>query len=139
MVGLLRDGDVDTAQSIIDAAGITVPTGDLKNGAYDEAGNLYQLPEHVVSDPENIVVGQEEILKGEEGEESKDVTDDDEEEIERRREDKGKAVLKSGDVVKVKCRLSDRGGPDVVVCVGKHQPVRVLIRRVVEEANVSLC
>ncbi|KAK3176358.1 hypothetical protein OEA41_007681 [Lepraria neglecta] len=138
VVGLLRDGDVSTAQSIVDAAGITVPTGDLNNGVYDEAGNLYQLPEHVISDPENIVVDREDILKGEGEGESKDVTDDDEEEeMERKREEKGKQVLKSGDVVKVRCRLSDRGGPDVVVCVGKDQPVRVLVRRVVEEANVS--
>ena len=126
---------MSTAQSIVDAAGITVPTGDLKNGVYDEAGNLYQLPEHVISDPENIIVDREDILKGEG--ESKDVTDDDEEEMERKREEKGKQVLKSGDLVKVRCRLSDRGGPDVVVCVGKDQSVRVLVRRVVEEANVS--
>ena len=135
-MGLLRDGDVSTAQIIVDAAGITVPTGDLKNGVYDEAGNLYQLPGHVISDPENIVVvDREDILKGEG--ESKDVTDDEEEEMERRKEEKGKQVLKRGDVFKVRCRLSDRGGPDVVVCVGKDQSVRVLVRRVVEEANVS--
>ena len=134
-MGLLRDGDVSTAQIIVDAAGITVPTGDLKNGVYDEAGNLYQLPEHVISDPENTVVDREDISKGEG--ESKDVTDDEEEEMERKREEKGKQVLKSGDVFKVRCRLSDRGGPDVVVCVGKDQSVRVLVRRVVEEANVS--
>ncbi|KAL2043397.1 hypothetical protein N7G274_003703 [Stereocaulon virgatum] len=136
VVGLLRDGDVSTAQTIVDAAGITVPTGDLKNGVYDEAGNLYQLPEHVISDPENIV-DQEDILKGEGGEESKDVTDDDEEELERKREEKGKQVLKSADLVKVRCRLSDRGGNDVVVCVGREQPIRVLIRRIVDEANVG--
>ena len=128
---------MSTAQSIVDAAGITVPTGDLKNGAYDEAGNLYQLPEYVISDPENIIVDREDIVKGEGEGESKDITDDDEEEMERKREEKGKQVLKSGDVVKVRCRLSDRGGPDVLVYVGKDQSVRVLVRRVVEEANVS--
>ena len=135
MVGLLGDGDITTAQSILDAAAITVPTGDLKNGAYDEAGNLYQLPEYVISDPENMLLDSSNILKGED--ESKDVTDD-EEEIERKREEKGKAVLKIGDIVKIKARLSDRGGPDVVVTLGKDQPVRILIRRIQDEASVSL-
>lgn len=75
------------------------------------------------------------ILKGED--ESKDVTDD-EEEVERKREEKGKAVLKIGDIVKIKARLSDRGGPDIVVTLGKDQPVRILVRRIQDEANVSL-
>ena len=131
----MGDGDITTAQSILDAAAITVPTGDLKNGAYDEAGNLYQLPEYVISDPENMLSDATNILKGED--ESKDVTED-EEEIERKREEKGKAVLKIGDIVKIKARLSDRGGPDVVVTLGKDQPVRILVRRIQDEANVSL-
>lgn len=131
MVELLADGDIVTAQSILDAAAITVPTGDLRNGAYDEAGNLYQLPEHVISDPDNLVLDQE--IKN--GETSNDVTDDDEE-LERKREEKGKAVLKKSDMVKVKARLSDRGGPDVVVAIGKDQFVRILVRRIQEEANV---
>ena len=131
----MGDGDITTAQSILDAAAITVPTGDLKNGAYDDAGNLYQLPEYVISDPENMLSDATNILKGED--ESKDVTED-EEEIERKREEKGKAVLKIGDIVKIKARLSDRGGPDVVVTLGKDQPVRILVRRIQDEANVSL-
>ena len=131
----MGDGDITTAQSILDAAAITVPTGDLKNGAYDEAGNLYQLPEYVICDPENMLSDSANILKGED--ESKDVTDD-EEEIERKREEKGKAVLKIGDIVKIKARLSDRGGPDVVITLGKDQPVRILVRRIQDEANVSL-
>ena len=135
VIGLLADGDITTAQGILDAAAITVPTGDLKNGAYDEAGNLYQLPEYVISDPENIILDSDNILKGEA--ESKDVTDD-EEEIARKREEKGKAVLKIGDIVKIKARLSDRGGPDVVVTLGKDQPVRILVRRIQDEVNVSL-
>ena len=133
VVGLLADGDITTAQSILDAAAITVPTGDLKNGAYDEAGNLYQMPEHVISDPTNIVLDQQEEIK--KGEVSNEGTDDDEA-IERKREEKGKSVLKTGDIIKVKARLSDRGGPDVVIPLGKDQVVRILVRRVQEEANV---
>lgn len=44
-----------TAQTILGAAEITLPTGDLaQGGAYDSLGNYYQLPEHIVSDPVNI-------------------------------------------------------------------------------------
>lgn len=134
-MGLLADGDITTAQSILDAAAITVPTGDLKNGAYDEAGNLYQMPEYVISDPQNLVSNQQgEIRKGEV---SNDATDDDEA-IERKREEKGKSVLKTGDMIKVRARLSDRGGPDVVISLGKDQAVRTLVRRVQEEVNVRI-
>ena len=134
-MGLLADGDITTAQSILDAAAITVPTGDLKNGAYDEAGNLYQMPEYVISDPQNLILNQQgEIQKGEV---SNDPTDDDEA-IERKREEKGKSVLKAGDVIKVRARLSDRGGPDVVISMGKDQAVRTLARRVQEEVNVRI-
>ncbi len=132
-MGLLADGDISTAQSILDAAAITVPTGDLKNGAYDEAGNLYQIPEHVISDPENVILDQQEEIK--KGEGSNEATDDDEA-IERKREEKGKSVLKTGDFIKVRARLSDRGGPDVVVPLGKDQVVRMLVRRIQDEVNV---
>ena len=133
MVELLANEDVSTAQSIIDAAAITVPTGDLKNGAYDEAGNLYHLPEHIISDPQNVVLDP----RKEEGTEdtSLEVTDD-EEELQRKREEKGKAVVAEGDIIRVKARLSDRGGPDVTVSMGRGQTVRSLIRRIQEELNV---
>lgn len=136
VVGLMADGDISTAQSILDAAAITVPTGDLKNGVYDEAGNLYHLPEHIISDPQNIVL---DSPKGDvKGETSVDATDD-EEEANRKRDEKGKAVLMIGEDIKVRARLSDRGGPDVVVSIGKKQSVRTLVRRIQEEANVSSC
>ncbi|MCJ1394715.1 hypothetical protein MMC18_007595 [Xylographa bjoerkii] len=134
VVALAGDGDVETAQGILDAAGVTVPTGDLVNGVYDEAGNFYQMPEPVVSDPDNVMVEDDgaveaEIAKGEEGEM-------DEEELERRREEKGKGVLKSGDLVKLRARLSDRGGPDVVIMLSKEQSVRVLIRKIQDEIGI---
>lgn len=134
VVGLLADCEVQTAQGILDASAITLPTGDLINGAYDEVGNFYQLPEHIISDPVNLVLeSREDNTKGIN---KLDATDDDDE-VERRREEKGKTVLKIGDTIKVKARLSDRGGPDVIITLGRQQSVRVLIRRIQEEANVS--
>jgi len=133
VVDLLGEGEVQTAQGVLDAAGMTVPTGDLTNGAYDETGNFYHMPELVIADPDNMVVDDEGRV-----EVPKDEEEIDEDEAERRREEKGKSVLKSGDTVKVKARLSDRGGLDVVIILSKEQNVRVLVRKVQEEAGVSI-
>lgn len=131
-MGLLGEGEVQTAQGILDAAAMTVPTGDLTTGAYDETGNFYHMPEHVIADPDNVVV-QDEVRVDVPKDEEEEISED---EAERRREEKGKSVLKSGDTVKVTARLSDRGGADVVVMLSKEQNVRVLVRKVQEEAGV---
>ena len=147
-ISLLRTGDIATAQSIIDAAGITVPTGDLCEGCYDEQGGLYRLPQCIVSDPENLVdledEGEEEEDLAEEAimdgklaaaaadEDSGDelITD------ERRREEKGKTSER--DLIKVKARLSDGRESDVVVSVGKTQSVGYIARKIHQEAEVCL-
>jgi hypothetical protein len=118
---------------------VTLPTGDLANGAYDVFGAHYSLPVWVVADPTNLVGedDHDEVVmdKGGEGEDTED--GDGEEEAARRREEKGKAVLAEGDLIAVKARLSDRGGPDVVVHVGKGDSIRLLAKRVLEESGVS--
>ena len=56
----------------------------------------------------------------------------------RLREEKGKGkAVPDEDAVKVKCRLSDRGGPDVTIMLGKSQLISVLAHRVQDEASVS--
>lgn len=150
---LLRAGDTATAQGIIDAAGVTVPTGDLCDGCYDENGGLYRLPEVIVMDPSNVVdtenestshrlssetttgIGDDVISDGKiaAADDSDDVYED--EELERRKEQKGKAIER--DLIKVKARLSDRGGPDVTIVIGKGSSVGALVRRVQTEAGVS--
>ncbi|KAH0544972.1 hypothetical protein FGG08_000898 [Glutinoglossum americanum] len=133
--------DLDTAQTILDAAGITIPTGDLVEGAYDEFGNYYTVPEQCLSDPLNIVATLDNTmssLKIADDEDDEDENlDTDEDEIERRREEKGKKVVHAAEMYTVKARLSDRGGPDVQIGLGKDQSVRVLARKVQEEAGVS--
>ncbi|RWQ95707.1 ubiquitin domain protein [Paecilomyces variotii] len=138
---LMRDGDFATAQSIIDAAGITVPTGDLCEGCYDETGALYRLPQCIVSDPDNIVdspadgIDNDAISDGklgaDEASEDELIPDD----IERRREEKGKTSER--DLIKVKARLSDREGPDLTISIGKTQSVGLLARKVQGEAGIS--
>lgn len=149
----MRNEDFGTAQSIIDAAGVTVPTGDLCQGCYDEQGVLYRLPRCIVSDPDNIVVDSgedgstdgEDVDVGFEVDDRKDFGDEVESgdeliaedgESERRRDEKGKTSER--DLIRVKARLSDRDGEDLVVTVNKAQNVGFLARKVQQEVGVSL-
>jgi Ubiquitin-binding domain len=129
-------GGIATAQTILDAADITLPTGDLANGAYDAFGAAYGMPEWVVADPENMDLEEEriEINADKDTEEGEGI---DEEEAERRREEKGKAVIAASDLITVKARLSVRGGADIAVQIGKRDTVRLLMKRIIEEAEVS--
>lgn len=153
-ITLMRGGDLATAQSIVDAAGVTIPTGDLCEGCYDEQGVLYRLPQCIVSDPENMaqttlasandITRDGEATQDEEDTEAlsdgKLATDDasgDElirEDIERRRDEKGKTSER--DLIRVRARLSDRGGPDLVLSIGKGQSVGFLARKIQQEAGV---
>ncbi|KAJ5361488.1 hypothetical protein N7541_002332 [Penicillium brevicompactum] len=141
-ISLMRAGDLTTAQGIIDAAGITVPTGNLCEGCYDEQGVLYRLPQCIVSDPENLVSGEDEGHADEDDQELSDgklATDDasgDElisQDAERRRDEKGKTSERN--LVRVLARLSE-GGPDVPIAIGKSQTVGFLARKVHQEAKV---
>ncbi|KAK5073789.1 hypothetical protein LTR64_007073 [Lithohypha guttulata] len=141
---LIRMHDLADAQGILDAAGITMPTGKLEDGAYDERGMLYHLPANIITDPVNLVDddGGETVI----GEMSMDkkleanallppastTTDT----AMQEKVDKGKDTIEK-DGIKVKCRLSDRGGPDTVILIGKGQPVSVLVRRLRSEATIA--
>lgn len=127
-----RDEDnagLATAQSILSAADITIPTGDLANGVYDSFGNFYPLPEYVVADPLNMaavpVVLDDEDAGKSEGEESEDEL--------KRRDEKGKGVM-----VELKARLSDGGGHDLVLRVGKDDSVRLVTKRIMEASGVCI-
>ncbi|PYH99373.1 ubiquitin domain protein [Aspergillus ellipticus CBS 707.79] len=138
-ITLVRAGDIATAQSIVDAAGVTVPTGDLCQGCYDEQGVLYRLPQCVVSDPENIVRpdGEQEDFDTDDGKLSSDEASGDEliaDDAERRRDEKGKTSER--DLIRVRARLSDRDGPDVILTVGKSVNVGLIARKVQQEAVI---
>lgn len=141
--GAGEDVALATAQTILTAAGVTLPTGNLIDGVYDDLGNWYQLPEYVVADPVDVAAANEE----EEGteEETKDVVvtgdgmkDEEEEEARRRREEKGKSVVDRRAQVSVVIRLSD-GAKDLKLHVGKDEAVRSVVRTVREETGVSTC
>jgi len=134
-----------TAQSILTAADITLPTGDLASGAYDAFGNYYQLPGWVVCDPLNIreeagdtSFGDAKTALGGDTATSDDGGLAEDDELERRREEKGKAVaVMLGKPVRIRVRMSDTGR-DIVVGIGEDETVRSLARRIREEAGVSL-
>lgn len=113
-----EDVGIATAQTIIDAVGATLPTGDLADGIYDTLGAYYAIPEWVVCDPVNVT---------EEGEEA---------EVEDEDEGKGKVVVTERDTVKVTTRLSDRGGVDVRIRIGRGENVKTLARIVAEGSDV---
>lgn len=139
-------GGLATAQSILKAAEVTLPTGDLSNGVYDSLGNYYALPEWIVGDPVNVAEGGSAKTKakggvGRKGDgdltgEEDSVEELDEDEALRRREEKGKGVADIRDMVKVRARLSENL-PDVIVSVGPEESVRSLARKVAEESGVS--
>ncbi len=138
----MRDADIATAQSILDAVGVTLPTGRMEDGGYDENGNLYRIPETIMSDPTNLADedgDDQTVVEMTESKGVKKIVDDESETketiAESTHEDKGKAAVDK-DAMKIKCRLSDRGGPDVVILLGRTQTVGVLCRRIRDEGDV---
>ena len=152
VIECLREGDLADAQGIIDAMSVTLPTGQLEQGAYDEFGNLYKIPQAVISDPTDIiedisdpdsqtVTGTSDIdtidakLEAAEGTNLGETKQ--ESPGEKARAAKGKTAIR--DSVKIKCRLSDRGNPecDVTVILDRSEKVAQLSSRVHAERDVS--
>lgn len=147
-----EDTALATAQSILKAAEITLPTGNLSNGVYDALGTYYALPEWIVCDPVNVAEGFEEQVDDDRSRAAKEVGEDggdpdaeegvenvlneDEDEALRRREEKGKAVADVRDLVKLRARLSENSR-DIIVSVGSNETARSVARKITDEANVS--
>jgi hypothetical protein len=53
-VELSHQNDLANAQAVLDSAGITIPSGDLGQGCYDELGHRFVIPEYVLAEPSNI-------------------------------------------------------------------------------------
>ncbi|OAQ97613.1 hypothetical protein LLEC1_04232 [Akanthomyces lecanii] len=124
---------LQTAQTMLRAAEISLPTGNLVNGAYDSFGNFYALPEWVVSDPQNIV--EREHCKDSLGS-GDDETQGDGENGEMSKEEKGKDVVVDSKQIQVRARLSETGN-DVTVSVPKTDMVRSVIKKMATEAELS--
>ncbi|POR39009.1 Ubiquitin domain-containing protein 2 [Tolypocladium paradoxum] len=122
-----------TSQSILSAAEISLPTGDLSNGVYDALGNYYQLPQWVVADPTNLAEDGEVDTKVDLSTAGEDTVGEDDElaasDAERRREEKGKAVVDLREQITLRARLSETGR-DIDVTVGKSDTVRSVVRSI---------
>ncbi|KAI9288534.1 hypothetical protein BC943DRAFT_316774 [Umbelopsis sp. AD052] len=53
----VSESDLALAQSILDAAGVTLPTGNPADGCYDELGSRYVVPMYCLVDPTNLSSG----------------------------------------------------------------------------------
>ena len=130
-----------TAQTILDAAEISLPTGDLANGAYDALGNYYHLPEWIVSDPNNVSDQNASDQESDSRTPNQRAGAHDDgsglESAERRREEKGKEVDDATQKIKVVARLSENG-KDFRVTIGNTDTVRTLVRKLAEKCSVSL-
>ncbi|RYP45458.1 hypothetical protein DL769_011463 [Monosporascus sp. CRB-8-3] len=141
-----QDADADaevslaTAQSILRAAEITLPTGDLVHGVYDSLGNYYALPEWVVCDPDNVAedsgarTADHRAREDDNGEErmNEDMGKD---AALRRREEKGKAVANVRNTVKV-CAWLSENNRDMTMRVGANDSVHKVAKKVVEESGL---
>lgn len=147
----LREGDLADAQGILDALEVTLPTGRLEEGAYDSQGSLYKIPQAVISDPTDVIeefadmdsqtvsgpADSDTLAAKLEATEDVDMdVSQPQADAEKTKEAKGKAAVDK-DAMNVRCRLSDRGGPDVVVLLGRTQRVGLLAQRIREEVDVS--
>ncbi|CAG8603187.1 9037_t:CDS:2 [Funneliformis caledonium] len=47
--------DLVLSQAIIDSANVTIPTGNLADGCYDELGNKYVIPLYCIVEPTNLI------------------------------------------------------------------------------------
>lgn len=139
-----------TAQMILRAAEISLPTGNLANGVYDHLGNYYQIPEWVVCNPRNMVDEPRDGARGSGGSaagdedttaEDDDMTDDDDDddddEIEGRKREKGKEVIDVREQIAVRARLSENG-QDIGVHVLETEPVKTVAKKIASAAKVSL-
>ncbi|KAJ4314527.1 hypothetical protein N0V94_006408 [Neodidymelliopsis sp. IMI 364377] len=54
-VEYLQQGDVATAQGLLDAQECTCPNGQIWSGVYDDTGVLYKIPEWLIIEPAGLV------------------------------------------------------------------------------------
>lgn len=128
-----------TAQMILSAAEISLPTGNLSNGVYDSLGNYYQMPEWVVCDPLNVQEDREEGAKSNLSNAGDDTAADEElsdEEMEGKKQEKGKEVDDAQETVKLRARLSENG-QDINVAIYESDTVRSVAKKIALEAGVS--
>lgn len=120
------------------AAGeITTPNGSMAK-LFDAQGRQYKIPQHIISDPINLVESQidadaEPGIDGVDGNES---DKEDSIQIWRRREEKGKGL--AADMVSVRIRRNDRAEKDeFVVEADRTEPISMLKLRIKDKDEIE--
>ncbi|KAI6713447.1 ubiquitin domain-containing protein [Diplocarpon mali] len=131
------DGGIATAQVILTAAGITVPSGNLAGNLYDSFGALYPLPPEIVSDPTDLVEPSAKAQNDVENESEEGREEFDEESLRRRRENKGKGVLRAEDLINIQVKLSYEGERPLKIAISREDNVRLVNRRIFEESGLA--
>lgn len=136
-IDLMEGGDLVTAQEILRAGGITVPTGNLAEGAFDQSGQRYDVPPYCCSLPTNVIEVLDEELSNEKNTKVEfDGTSQDDVELEQWGDTKGKTpALARGGKKKLRARLSDKG-KDLIVRFDDEDTVRVISRKIIEQAGL---
>jgi hypothetical protein len=123
-----HDGGLATAQQILTAAEITVPSGDLADGAYDSFGAFYSFPEHIVSDPVDIMAT-ECVKAADEAQGSGDTK-------ERPTVEEGQ-IIRPEERISVRARRSDGVVKDLVIKASKKDSIQLLSAKFTEAAKAS--
>ncbi|KAI5281176.1 hypothetical protein KEM54_003386 [Ascosphaera aggregata] len=142
----LRDGNIQDAQGILDAAGITSPHGDLVRGCYDETGILYRLEPVLVSDPPLAAMAIEDHpgrARGDSSSTAGELASGTEDSVSKGIDAADRPLSEGGKIAKmhmpcitVKVRLSD-SDRNMEVRIGKDQHVRALERQIRADADIS--
>lgn len=125
-----------TAQTMLSAAEISLPTGDLADGAYDSFGNYYALPEWVVAEPQNLADSSEGVRNGASFQGEPDST------VAFANSDSGEPsdsqanALTAENQTQVRARLSETG-KDIVFYIRKSDSVQSIVEKIAEQCRVS--
>jgi hypothetical protein len=123
----LQAGEVQEAQTMLDATGCTCPAGMLWKGVYDPTGVLYRVPEWLVVEPEGL------IREGDENAEPSAVGTS-----EVVGEDAGKEIMVEKDeMASVRIRTS-HNQKDVVVSIQQRDTVALILERLRVQAEVRI-
>ncbi|CEJ92188.1 hypothetical protein VHEMI07855 [[Torrubiella] hemipterigena] len=125
-----------TAQTMLSAAEISLPTGDLADGAYDSFGNYYALPEWVVAEPQNLADSSEGVRNDASFQGEPDST------VAFAKSDSGEPsdaqanALTTENQAQVRARLSETG-KDIVFYIRKSDSVQSIVEKIGKQCRVS--
>lgn len=98
---------------------------------YDSFGAYYPIPKYILAFPTNVVM----VSTADKSEPERNECLDEDEAI-RRREEKGKSVIKPVDLTKLRVKLSDRDAAPIQLLIGREDSARLVALKISEEAGL---